>query len=310
MFSSLLNFIAKHDIITIFSHIYPDGDSLGSVIGMRELIKTNYPHKHVYAISDTHETFNKIVGPLDSVSDEVIAKSAALILDVADGARVSDQRFKLAHDSFKVDHHIFAEDFTNGALILNDHIAVCEIIGEFIMAENLTINAQGATALALGIITDSGRFFYDLTSALTFKVMGMLLDNGADLKLINDVLSSKKLEGLKTRGYFMSNYEIDHSVVYIHLDFPTLQAFGLKASEGSAFVNMFGNYDNYPVWATFFTDADGITFCELRSKSRNVQQVAKDFGGGGHLKASGCRLQSVDQIPALLEALNNAKELD
>lgn len=310
MFSALKTFIEEHDTITIFSHIYPDGDAIGSVIGLRELIKTNYPHKEVYGLGANIAPFINIVGETDTISDETIRKSAALIIDVANGDRVEDQRFKLAKASFKVDHHIFAEKFTDGELVNNDRIATAEMLGEFLLAENLSINPLGATALALGIITDSGRFMYDLTSAVTFKVMAKLLESGASLKTINTNLSLRKIDGLKARGYFQLNYEIYEEVIYIVVPYATLVSLDILPSQGGMYVNTYSSIDGYHSWATFFVEDDGKVFVELRSKSRNVQKVAVAFGGGGHLKASGCRLTSVDDIPKVLAALNKAEELD
>jgi len=309
VFKSLKAFIEKHDIITIFSHIYPDGDAIGSVIGLRELIKTNYPHKKVYGLGANIAPFIHIVGHTDEVSDETIKNSASLVIDVANGDRVEDQRFKLAKASFKIDHHIFAENYTNEALINNDRIATAEIIGEFLICEDLHINELGATALAMGIITDSGRFMYDLTSAITFKVMATLLEKGARLKDINTYLSMRKIDGLKTKGYFQLNYQIDRAVIYIVMPYDTLTSLNILPSQGGMFVNTYGNIEGYHSWATFFIDEEGKVFVELRSKARNVQKVAVMFGGGGHLKASGCRLQSIKEIPSVLDALNNAEEL-
>ena len=309
MFSALKAFIEKHDTITIFSHIYPDGDAIGSVIGLRELIKTNYPHKEVYGLGANIAPFLNIVGPTDKISDEIIKKSAALVIDVANGDRVEDQRFKLAMASFKVDHHIFAEKYTDEELVNNDRIATAEILGEFLLVENLRVNELGATALALGIITDSGRFMYDLTSAVTFKVMSVLLESGADLKRINNNLSLRKIDGLKARGYFQLNYEIYKEVIYIVVPYETLASLNILPSQGGMFVNTYSNIEGYHSWATFFLEEDGKVFVELRSKSRNVQKVAVTFGGGGHLKASGCRLSSIDDIPAVLSVLNDGEEL-
>lgn len=309
MFTSLKAFIEKHDTITIFSHIYPDGDAIGSVIGLRELIKTNYPHKFVYGLGANIAPFNSLLGELDIVDDEIIKNSGALIIDVANGARVEDQRFTLAFDSFKLDHHIFAENFTNDELVMNNRIATAEIIGEFMIAQNMSINSLGATALALGIITDSGRFMYDLTSEVTFKVMAFLLSHGAKLMDINTTLSRRKIDGLKSRGYFLLNYETTGNVIYISVDYETLQSFNIFPSQGNFYVNSYANIEGYHSWATFFIDQDGIVFVELRSKSHNVQKVAVMFGGGGHLKASGCRLASATQINDVLAALNNAEEL-
>lgn len=309
MFKALKSFIESHETITIFSHIYPDGDAIGSVVGLRELIKQNYPNKNVFGLGANIAPFQSIVGDLDILDDEVIRNSGALVIDVANGDRVEDQRFKLAKETFKLDHHIFAENYTNYELVNNNRIATAEIIGEFAISEKLQMNKEGATALLLGIITDSGRFMYDLTSATTFEVVTYLMQNGADLKRINSVLSQRSIDGLKARGYFLSNYETDRNVIYIVVDNPTLKKFELKANEGSKFVNTYANLDGYHSWATFFVEEDGRVFTELRSKSHNVQKVATAFGGGGHLKASGCRLNSVNEIAKLIDDLNNAEEL-
>ncbi|MDY0214957.1 MAG: bifunctional oligoribonuclease/PAP phosphatase NrnA [Bacilli bacterium] len=309
MYSALKAFIEKHDTITIFSHIYPDGDALGSVIGLRELIKTNYPHKKVYGLGANIAPFVNIIGETDMVDDETIKQSAALVIDVANGDRVEDQRFKLAKARFKLDHHIFAEKYTDEEIVNNNRIATAEMIGEFILREDLQINALGATALALGIITDSGRFMYDLTSAVTFEVMAMLLSNGASLKDINNNLSIRKIDGLKARGYFQLNYEVYKEVIFIVVPYDKLQELEVLPSQGGMFVNTYSNIEGYHSWATFFIDEEGKVFVELRSKSRNVQKVAVTFGGGGHLKASGCRLNSIDEISKVLEVLNDGEEL-
>lgn len=114
-------------------HIYPDGDAVGSIIGLRELIKTSYPHKEVFGLGSNVQPFVSIVGELDEVSDDFIKESAAIIVDVANGERVEDQRFKLAKASFKIDHHIFVEKFTDEELVLTKRIATAEIIGELMM---------------------------------------------------------------------------------------------------------------------------------------------------------------------------------
>lgn len=308
-FNNLRNFIEKHDVITIFSHIFPDGDAIGSLIGMRELIKTNYPNKEVYALGSNVSPYSDVAGNTDFVSDEVIKKSAALIVDIANSERVEDQRFKLAKSSFKIDHHIFVEKFTTDEIVMNNRIATCEIIAEFLLDQNLKINEKGATALLLGIITDSGRYFYELTSAMTFTTSAFLLKANADFAKINDHLAKRSLASLKPRGYIMYNYEIYKNIIYIFVPYKKLIELGLKASDGTNFVNIFGNISEYPLWATFFEDEDGKIFVELRSKLYNVQSIARQFGGGGHLKASGCRLSSAAAISDLLDALCKAEDI-
>ncbi len=309
MFKKLRKFIERHETITIFSHVYPDGDAIGSIIGLRELIKTSYPHKQAFGLGSNVQPFISLLGNLDEVNDEVIKQSAAIIVDVANADRVEDQRYQLAKESFKIDHHIYVETFTDEELVLTNKIATAEIIGEFMMKEKLRTNKLGATALALGIITDSGRFRYDLTSSNTFSVMARLTKIGAVLNAINAELSKRSLADFKKRGHFLSNYELYENVIYITVNNEKLKELDILPSDGSSYVNTYSNLDDYPLWATFFEEEDGRIFVELRSKNYNVQKVATRFGGGGHLKASGCRLANKAQIADVLHELTKAEEL-
>lgn len=108
----------------------------------------------------------------------------------------------------------------------------------------------------------------------------------------------------------MLKYETYKDVIYISLTKEELDNLSLTFSDGSQFINLYAGYEGYPSWATFFSDENGVVYCELRSKSRNVQKVARSFGGGGHLKASGCRLESKEEIIKVLEALVNAEEIE
>lgn len=308
-FSELKTFIENNDAITIFSHVYPDGDSYGSLIGIKELILKSYPHKKVFALGSPLFSFSALLGPLDKVEDEVIRNSAAIIVDVGNRARIEDQRFSLASSLFKIDHHIFAEDFTDFSLINTNRIAASEIVGEFMIEHNLDISPLGATALVLGIFTDSGRFNYDLTTSLTFKVVSELMNKGADLKGINKTLGQRNIDSLKSRGYFLTNYQVEDNVIFAIVETKTLNELGILPSQGGMFVNSYSNITDYPLWATFFETEEGKYFAELRSSSKNVQKVAVSFGGGGHLKASGCLLENKEQISELIKKLKEAEDL-
>lgn len=136
-YAKLFQLIEKAETITIFSHIFPDGDAIGSLVGLKETIKASFPNKSVFALGTNVDEFVPLVGKLDVVSDEVIASSFAIIVDVANKDRVEDQRYLLAKSTFLIDHHLFVETFTNETIIDNDKVATCEIIAEFIENENL-----------------------------------------------------------------------------------------------------------------------------------------------------------------------------
>lgn len=307
MFQTIIQQIEQFDTITIFGHIYPDGDCYGSQIGLRELIKTTYPHKKVFAIGSGFPDFFTLISPMDVVTDDTIASSLAIILDVADVARIEDQRFLLANKTVKIDHHIFAEKFADFEYIDNTKVATCEIIASLLFEKNLKINKMGATALFLGILTDSGRFQYAPTSAHTFDMVAKLVAHDVDFKAIFDRLNITPEAIARFKGYLLLNFrKTTNGVIYVTLTKDQLAEYGLTAVKATSFVNLVGSIDQAPIWVFFAEDELGTVRCEIRSFAKAIQPIASNFGGGGHKLAAGCRLTSLDQtkeVLALLDAL-------
>ncbi len=302
-FKKLYKKIENYDVITLFSHVYPDGDAVGSLIGLKEAIKTTFPNKKVYAISTGVEDFKEITGEFDEVKEEIIANSFAIILDVANSERVEDQRFKLAKETFLIDHHIFVHTYTNEAIIDTEKIATSEIIADFIFENKMKISPLGASSLLLGIITDSGRVMYEKTSTLTFNLAAKLLQKGAELSKINNILMRKTLDQLRFRGYILSNFKARDGVTYIVITKEILEEHNLDFESAGTFVNQIGNIDGYPIWASFVEISEKEILVELRSNKYNVQEVAVLFGGGGHRLAAGCKIDSFSKVEAVVNEL-------
>ena len=106
MFEELRQIIEANDSIVIFGHIFPDGDCYGSQIGLRELLRLNYPNKKVYAVGSGLRRFFGLMGEMDKVSDDVIKNSLAILVDGNDCSRMEDARVSTAKEFIKIDHHI------------------------------------------------------------------------------------------------------------------------------------------------------------------------------------------------------------
>src|SRR5574344_380295 len=99
--------IKANQIITIFGHGLPDGDCYGCQIGLRELLRNSFPDKEVYAVGSGLPSMLKRIAPMDQVSEEKIASSLAILVDVSCLRRVEDQRVLKAKSFAKFDHHMF-----------------------------------------------------------------------------------------------------------------------------------------------------------------------------------------------------------
>ena len=295
MFEELLKIIEANDSIVIFGHIFPDGDCYGSQIGLRELIRLNYPDKKVYAVGSGLHRFFKLIGKMDEVSDEVIKNSLAVLLDGNDCSRMEDQRVVTAKEFIKIDHHIENYRFTEGKFVINnDANSTCQMIVQMAQESGWKFNPTISNALFLGILTDSGRFQYIEDFALSFREAAFLCENGADPKAINDILNQTVESALKFRGYVFSHYKkTKNGVIYLTFKNQTLKNLHVSPNKAGTMVNLLANVVGYPIWAFFCENPDGTCHVEFRSSGPGVQPIASKYGGGGHFLAAGVTLDDM-----------------
>lgn len=295
MFEELLKIIEANDSIVIFGHIFPDGDCYGSQLGLRELIRLNYPNKKVYAVGSGLHRFFDLIGKMDEVSDEVIKNSLAVLLDGNDCSRMEDQRVLTAKEFIKIDHHIENYRFTEGKFVINnDANSTCEMIVQMAQESGWKFNPTISNALFLGILTDSGRFQYIEDFALSFKEAAFLCENGADPKAINDILNQTVESALKFRGYVFSHYKkTKNGVIYLTFKNKTLRSLHVSPNKAGTMVNLLSNVVGYPIWAFFCENPDGTCHAEFRSNGPGVQPIASKYGGGGHYLAAGVTLENM-----------------
>ena len=114
MFEKIIEEIKRHDTIILHRHSHPDGDALGSQIGLRKLIEDNFPDKTVYTVGDPAGRYAFMDGSqMDEIPDELYRNACAIVLDSATKELVSDKRFELAAVTARIDHHIYCETFTD-----------------------------------------------------------------------------------------------------------------------------------------------------------------------------------------------------
>ena len=115
--------IEQYDTITIFGHIYPDGDCYGSEIGLRETLRHFYPNIKIYALGSGFKRRPKDFPGMDEVDDETIKNSLAIIVDLAGLDRLEDKRATTALALAKVDHHIFQQAFGVVDIVKEDYVS-------------------------------------------------------------------------------------------------------------------------------------------------------------------------------------------
>ena len=289
MFEKIIQQIEKYDSIVIFGHINPDGDCYGSAVALKGVLSLKYPNKDIYITgSGLPFLFSNFI-PMDKVSDEIIEKSLGIIVDANDLARLEDQRAYKCVAWAKIDHHIDTGSFKEGPQVVVENAnSTCDIVLDLALELNVEIDKLTASALYLGILTDSGRFQFVNNYEKTFLSASYLCSKGADPIAINRLLSVVEEKTLKARGFVLSNYKkTENGVLYFSFNLEDLERLELKPGEMTGYVNLLSNVEDCPIWVGFVECPDHTGRVEFRSNGPALQPYALTMGGGGHLKACG-----------------------
>ncbi len=305
MYNKIKELIEKYDRIIIHRHSNPDGDAIGSQVGLKHIIKTNYPEKEVYAVGDASKRYGFIEDcATDTIPDEYYNGALAFVLDTSAISLISDERYKTADAIVKMDHHIFTEKYADLELIDTSFESCCGLIGMFAMEAGLKLNPTAAKALYTGMITDSGRFRYDSTSAQTFRVASFLMEQKFNTNDIYSNLYADELHSIQLRAKFVLKITLtDATVSYIYTTLDEAKSYGADTFTISrGMVNTMGDIKGIDIWVNFTETENGV-LCELRSSKYNINPVAVKYGGGGHQKASGATVKDRAEAMAMLEDL-------
>ena len=306
MISKALDAIKQYDVIVIHRHTSPDGDAMGSQIGLKRIIEHNFPDKQVYAVGDDARRFSFMDGSqMDEISDDVYDGALAIVLDTSAKSLISDDRYTLADLRIRIDHHIFVEDIAEIDIDDTSFESCCGLVTYLAREWGLDVPVDAAKALFTGLVTDSGRFRYDSTTPRTFDLASFLLSKGFSATSIYNELYQDEFKNVKLRAEFVTAIRFTPAnVAYIYTDLARVAQTGMEAQAVSrGMVNCMGEIKGVNTWVNF-TECEQGVLCEIRSKNRNINQIAVAHGGGGHLKASGATLKDRQEAQIVLDELD------
>ncbi len=306
MYDSLYQLILQYNRIIIHRHSNPDGDALGSQVGLKHIILENFPDKQVYIVGDKAGRYSFMDDTvMDDIPDELYHGALAVILDTSSPALISDSRYTLAEGTARVDHHLFCGKIADVELIDSSYESCCGLIASFAQKFDLHLSPIAAKSLFTGMVTDSGRFRYDSTSANTFALASYLMQQSFDTNEIYTNLYANDFEQMKLRALFTLRIQFTaHNVAYIYTsrdDLKEINADIFTVSRGM--VSTMSDIRGVNIWVNF-TETDGGVLCELRSNKYNINPIAVKYGGGGHAKASGATVAVHEQAMAMLHDLD------
>ena len=306
LFKKVLKLIKKYDRIIIHRHNYPDGDALGSQIGLATIIKENFPKKEVYIVGDAGTRLSFMKGNvMDVIPDDYYKGALAIILDCGSSKLISDERYKTADMTIRFDHHLYVEKIASVDVVDSDYESCCGLVTAFAKTCKLKLSPLSAESLYTGMVTDSGRFMFDSTTARTFELASYLLSVKFDLNALYYNLYAEDFDKLLEKADNIKKIKFtQHNVAYIFTSKEELAEINASASVVSTgLVGVMKNIKNVFVWANF-TESEEEIRVEIRSNRYNINPIAVKYGGGGHKKASGCTVHTREEVAALINDLD------
>lgn len=304
-FKTILAKIKAYDTIIIHRHMKPDPDALGSQVGLKEMITSNFPQKTV-KVTGYNEPSLSWLAQMDDVSDKDYEGALVIVVDTANRPRIDDQRYLNGNFLIKIDHHPNEDHYGDLSYVDTKASSASEIITDFALQNQLKLSDQAARLLYAGILGDTGRFLYPATTSKTFIIASELLKYDFDFAALARQMNSFPYKIAKLQAYVFENLEIDkNGAARIILSQKILKKFNLTDAETSAIVSSPGKIDTVQVWAIFVEQADGHYRVRLRSKSTVINEVAKRHAGGGHPLASGANSYSLAENEDIYQELKN-----
>ncbi len=311
MFEQVFAVIKSFDRIIIHRHKNPDGDALGSQIGLKHILKENFPEKEVYMVGDKAGRYGFMEDSvMDEIGDDLYCGALAVILDTSAKHLISDERYTLAEKTVRMDHHIFCETIADAEVTDTSYESCCGLVTEFALQCGLRLNPLAAKSLYTGMVTDSGRFRYDSTSSNTFRLASALMTQPFDIGQIYTNLYSDNLEHVKKKAHFILKIQkTDRNVAYIYTDLEEVRNLNMDIfSISRGMVGTMADIKGIDIWVNF-TETEAGVLCELRSSKYNINPIAVKYGGGGHAKASGATIKDRETAMAMLRDLELLTEV-
>ncbi len=290
--------------ILVFGHKNPDGDSLGSVLGLYHLIADNFGKTpdvtydgNMPAVYDFMPGRDKII-----YVEKLPAKKYDLVicLDVAALKQLGDAQiefFKNAVQTIKIDHHKTCEAFGDIDICKNDFVATAEIVYEIARELNWKIGTDAAMCLYVGIYTDTGEFSY-IDNGNAFRVAAELVDLGVDARSVKPNLDVLSRNDIIAQATVLAATEFFYGGKLAVAVVPNKLYKKLDSGEVTILMRLRSVKGVRVVVVLKETKSDRIT-ASFRSEATPVRAVAESLGGGGHDLAAAAILNA---------SLNDAKK--
>ena len=297
--------------VLITSHIRPDGDAIGSLLGLGLALQNAGKTVQMVLTDGVSSSFRYLEG-----SDQVRKKpdedfDTFIAVDCADFKRLGKPFQPLRKPDINIDHHITNERFGTLNLIDGKAVATASVLTRHLPAWGYEITRPVAAALLIGIITDTLGFRTSNMTSEAMRQVADLMDTGVDMsELYMRGLVRRSFPAALYWGAGLSRLQSSDGIVWTALSLEDRKTTGYGGNDDADLINMISAIDAHKVGMIFVEQHDNHVKISWRAleKGIDVSSVATHFGGGGHAAAAGADISGyLSEIQPLV--LKKTKEM-
>ncbi len=298
--ASILRRLGEAESILITGHIRPDGDAVGSILGLG-LVLLEAGKKVQMVLPDGMPSVFRHLEGSELVKTELEGEIDTFItVDCADFKRVHENLQPLGTPALNIDHHITNEKYAELNLVESDSVSTTSILTAHIPAWGLRITKAAAGALLTGLITDTLGFRTSNMNPTALRQAAELMELGLDLpSLYYQAQISRSFKAARYWGAGLETLERDGKMAWAVLTMADRQAVGYHGNDDADLINVLSAIEECPIALIFVEQPHGKVKVSWRARgeSWDVAQLAVSFGGGGHRAAAGVTLTgSLDEV--------------
>ena len=285
--------------ILIASHVFPDADAIGSQLALGNILESLGKNVFYYCEEFVSSMYDFMPGSeqLDNNLPDISQFDAAVAVDCGDRFRLGHEEGTLLqiHPFVVIDHHAGHRDFGDISWVEADRSSTAEMIFDLALALDADISYNAAYSLYTAIVSDSGSFKYESTSAYTFHVASHLLNRGViPSEVAGKLFDNYSANRLRLLEKVLGSLELyfEGQIAVVTATNEMFEASGAQREDTEEFINLPRAVGSVKVTAFLKETLDGYIKVSLRAKGEcDVAQVALKFGGGGHRNAAGYRVK-------------------
>ncbi len=282
--------------VALVSHQNPDGDTLGSALAFAEYLTGMGKSVKMYCLSPVPDKFNFLHNIQMVSSDPTVFKDVdtIVVVDCGDLRYAGVAEILKDHEAtiINIDHHATNEKYGHFNLVMDKWASATEVVYNFFKVNNIRITPTMATALLMGLITDTDNFTNSATSYTALTASGELLRLGGNWTIINrSLMQNKSIHLLKLWGIVLARLtkKPDTDIAYTYLTNQDMKEHGASDADVEGISNFLNKLNDAAISLFMKETEDGKIKGSFRTTQDDVDvaALAKKMGGGGHKKAAG-----------------------